>query len=90
MFCHNKSAIDNAKNLVYHIRTLHIPIKHHFIQDVIEDGEVELKFCNSQYQVADIFIMAIPTDKFNYFPKNLGVQEQHNKGEYVEYCVIIL
>ena len=80
MFCDNKSAIDIAKNPVYHSRTRHIAIKHHFIRDAIEDGEVELKFCKSEDQVADIFTKALPKDKFNYFREMLGVQEQHIKG----------
>ena len=80
MFCDNKSGIDIAKNPVYHSRTHHIAIKYHFIRDAIEDGEVELKFCKSEDQVADIFTKALPKDKFNYFRKMLGVQEQHIKG----------
>ena len=80
MVCDNKSAIDIARNLVYHSRTRPIGIKHHFIRDAIEDGEVELKFCKSEDQVADIFTKALPKDKFNYFREMLGVQEQHIKG----------
>ena len=67
MFSDNNSTIDIAKNPVYYIRTHHIAIKHHFIRDAIEDGEIELKFCKNEYQVADIFTKTIPKDKFNYF-----------------------
>ncbi|XP_058776416.1 uncharacterized protein LOC131650733 [Vicia villosa] len=31
-----------AKNLVFHSRTRHINIKHHFIRSVIEDGDVQI------------------------------------------------
>jgi hypothetical protein len=54
LHCDNKSAITMAKNPVYHSRTRHIAIKHHFIREAIEEGEVELKFCRSEEQVADI------------------------------------
>ncbi|KAL3534236.1 hypothetical protein ACH5RR_002697 [Cinchona calisaya] len=80
MFCDNKSAIDIAKNQVHHSRTRHIAIEHHFIREAIEDGEVELKFCKSEDQVADIFTKPLPQDKFCYFREMLGVQEQHIKG----------
>ena len=73
MFCDNKSAIDIAKNPIYHSKSCHIPIKHDFNQDAIEDREVELRFCNIQDQVAYIFIKALPRDKFNYFLEELGV-----------------
>ena len=36
IFCDNKSAIAMAKNPVYHSRTRHIAIKHHFIREAIK------------------------------------------------------
>jgi hypothetical protein len=83
LHCDNKSAIAMAKNPVYHSRTRHIAIKHHFIREAIEEGEVELKFCRSEEQVADIFTKALPKEKFQQFREALGVQEQHIKGENV-------
>uniref|UniRef100_A0A5B7B4M6 Retrovirus-related Pol polyprotein from transposon TNT 1-94 n=1 Tax=Davidia involucrata TaxID=16924 RepID=A0A5B7B4M6_DAVIN len=81
LFCDNKSAIAMAKNPVYHSRTRHIAIKHHFIREAVEEGEVQLKFCRSDEQVADIFTKALPKDKFKNFRELLGVEEQHIKGE---------
>jgi hypothetical protein len=39
LHCDNKSAIAMAKNPIYHSRTKHIAIKHHFIREAIEEGE---------------------------------------------------
>jgi hypothetical protein len=61
LHCDNKPAIAMAKNLVYHSRTRHIAIKHHFIREAIGEGKVELKFCRSEEQVANIFHQS--TDK---------------------------
>jgi len=61
--CDNKSAIDMAKNLVFHGRTKHIAIKHHFIREAIEDEEVQLSICKTNDQVADIFTKALPREK---------------------------
>jgi hypothetical protein len=83
LHCDNKSAIAVAKNPVYHSRTRHIAIKHHFIREAIEEGEVELKFCKSEEQVVDIFTKTLPKEKFQQFREALGVQEQHIKGENV-------
>ena len=86
IFCDNKSAI--AKNPIYHSRTKHIDIKHHFIREAIEEGYVELKFCRSEEQLADIFTKALPRDKFQKLSEALGVQGQHIKGEHVEINVL--
>ena len=31
-----------AKNQVYHARTKHIDVRYHFVQDVLDDGDIEL------------------------------------------------
>jgi len=48
LYCDNKSAIAIAKNPVYHSWARHIAIKHHFIREAIEEGEIELKLCRSE------------------------------------------
>ena len=82
--CDNKSAIAMAKNPVFHGRTKHIAIKHHFIREAIEDEEVQLSFCKTNDQVADIFTKALPREKIQKLREALGVKEQHMKGENVE------
>ncbi|KAK2398761.1 putative mitochondrial protein [Trifolium repens] len=83
LHCDNKSAIAMAKNPVFHSRTRHINIKHHFIRSVIEEGDVQLIFCSSQEQLADIFTKALPRGRFQQLREAMGVKEQHIKGEYV-------
>ncbi|XP_058755682.1 secreted RxLR effector protein 161-like [Vicia villosa] len=81
LHCENKSAIAMAKNPVFHSRTRHINIKHHFIRSVIENGDVELVFCSSQEQLAYIFTKALPRGRFQQLREAMGVKEQHIKGE---------
>ena len=81
LFCDNQSAIAMSKNPVFHSRTRHINIKYHFIREAIEEGEVQLTFCKSEDQVADIFTKALPKEKFFKFRELLGVMEQHIKRE---------
>lgn len=82
IYCDNKSAIAMAKNPVYHSRTKHIAIKYHFLREAEANGEIELKFCNSEEQVADIFTKALPRDKFQLLRMMLGVTEKCIKEEY--------
>ena len=73
ILCDNKSSIAMTKNLVYHSRTRHIAIKHHFIRDTVEKEKVVIKYCNTNDQVADIFTKALPRDKFHYFRELMNV-----------------
>ena len=43
-----------AKNPDYHKRTKHIDICCHFVQEKVEDGQVELDICPTQDMLADI------------------------------------
>ena len=75
IYCDNMSAIAMTKNPVFHSRTKHIEIRHHFIRELVEKQEIELQFCKTGEQLADIFTKALPIDKFIQFRKQLSVQE---------------
>ena len=45
LYCDNMSTIAMTKNPVFHSRSKHIELRHHFIRKLVEDGEIELKFC---------------------------------------------
>ncbi|KAK2981146.1 hypothetical protein RJ640_028512 [Escallonia rubra] len=83
LFCDNKLAIAMAQNPVFNSRTRHIALKYHFIREAIEDGEIELEFCRSEEQVADIFTKALPREMFEELRQDFGVQQQDIKGENV-------
>ncbi|XP_028066131.1 uncharacterized protein LOC114269068 [Camellia sinensis] len=51
------------------------------IWEAIEEGEVELKFCRLDEQIADIFTKALYKEKFQHFRELLRVMEQHIRGE---------
>ncbi|CAL5391936.1 unnamed protein product [Camellia sinensis] len=80
IMCDNKSAIAMTKNPVYHSHTKHIAIKHHFIRKAVEDDEIQIKYCKTEDQVADIFTKALPRDKFEFFREMLGVTQYGIKG----------
>ena len=73
LFCDNKSAIYMAKNCCFHSRTRHIALKHHFIREKIEEGEIQLMHCRSEEQIADIMTKALPKEKFQHLRATLGV-----------------
>jgi len=42
--CDNTSAISIAKNPVQHSRTKHIDVRHHFLRDHVEKGDISMNF----------------------------------------------
>lgn len=44
IYINNKSAINLAKNPVFHGRNKHIEIRYHFIRECVEKGEIVLKY----------------------------------------------
>ena len=73
ILCDNTSAINISKNPVQHSRTKHIEIRHHFLRDNVEKGLVELSFCNSEEQIADIFTKPLGKESFCKFRVMLGL-----------------
>ena len=53
--CDNTSAINVSKNPVHHSRTKHIDVRHHFLRDHVEKGNIKLTHIRTEDQIADIF-----------------------------------
>ena len=53
--CDNTSAICLTKNPIQHSRTKYIEIRHHFIRDHVQRGDVDLLFIDIDHQLEDIF-----------------------------------
>ena len=50
----NISAINLTKNPIQHSRSKHMDIKHHFLRDHVQKGDIKLIFVNTEDQIADI------------------------------------
>ncbi|KAJ9552883.1 hypothetical protein OSB04_016928 [Centaurea solstitialis] len=55
IYCDNTSAIAIANNPVLHSKTKHIEVRYHFIRDHVMNGDIELHFVPTEYQLADLF-----------------------------------
>ena len=47
IMCDNSSTIQLSKNPVFQCKSKHIDVRFHFIRDLVNDGVVELSYCNS-------------------------------------------
>ncbi|GJU78788.1 putative ribonuclease H-like domain-containing protein [Tanacetum coccineum] len=62
----NESAIYVVKNPVYHSKTKHIEIRHHFIRDFYEKRLIEMVKIHTDNNVADLLTKAFDVSRFNF------------------------
>jgi len=65
IFMDNKSVIQLAKNPVHHERSKHIDTRFHFLRDHVKEKTIELQYCHTTKQVANIFTKAIVKRNFH-------------------------
>ncbi|XP_074323896.1 secreted RxLR effector protein 161-like [Apium graveolens] len=73
----NKSAIDLAKNPVFHGRSKHIDVRYHFIRERVEWGEIVIKHIRTEDQKSDVLTKEMATVKFERMCALLGVKKLH-------------
>ena len=71
--CNNTSAINISKNPVQRSRTKHIEIRHHFLIDHAQNGDITLEFVSTKDQLADIFTKPLSEEQFVDIRRQLGV-----------------
>ena len=73
IYCDNTNAINISKNPMQHSRTKHIEIRHHLIQELVEDGALTLEFIHTDDQKADLFTKPLDSKHFEFLCQNIGV-----------------
>jgi hypothetical protein len=48
LMCDSSSAICLAQNLVFHRRAKHIKVRHYFMRDHVEKGDIEMKYNDTE------------------------------------------
>ena len=62
--CDNTSVISISKNLMQHSRTKSIDIRHHFLRDHTQKGDITLEFVSTKDQLANIFTKPLSEEQF--------------------------
>ena len=73
IFSDSMSAIELAKNAKHHERSKHIDVRHHFIQECIDQGDVVLHYVNTKENVADLLTKGLSRDRTTAFLGQLGM-----------------
>jgi len=69
----NQGTLALAVNPAYHTHTKHICICQHFIQECIENGDINLEYVPTADQVADVLMKGLPIVKHGKFVKAMGL-----------------
>ena len=78
LLCDNESAIRIAENPVEHSRTKHIDIRHHFLRDHQQKGDIEVFHVSTEKQLADIFTKPLDEKTFCRLRSELNVIDSRN------------
>nr|GEV31343.1 hypothetical protein [Tanacetum cinerariifolium] len=70
----NESAICVVKNPVYHSKTKHIEIRHHFIRDSYEKMLIEMVKIHTDYSVIDLLTKAFDVIRFQFLIASIGLK----------------
>ncbi|GKD75204.1 hypothetical protein Tco_1333486, partial [Tanacetum coccineum] len=69
----NKSTICNVKNPMFHSKTKHIEIRHHFIKDSYEKRLIQVIKIHTDHNVADLLTKAFDVGRFPYLTASIGM-----------------
>ncbi|GJV97487.1 putative ribonuclease H-like domain-containing protein [Tanacetum coccineum] len=69
----NESTICIVKNPVFHSKTKHIEIRHHFIRDSYEKKLIQMIKIHTDHNVADLLTKVFDVSRFQYLIASIGI-----------------
>ncbi|GJU01606.1 putative ribonuclease H-like domain-containing protein [Tanacetum coccineum] len=73
IFIDNESTICIVKNPVFHSKTKHMEIRHHFIRDCYEKKLIQVIKIHTDHNVANLLTKAFDVSKFNFLIASVGL-----------------
>jgi hypothetical protein len=78
LLCDNESVVKLTNNPVQHSRTKHIDVRHHFIRDYQQKGDICIESVGTDDQLADIFTKPLDEKKFCKLRNELNIIDFSN------------
>jgi hypothetical protein len=78
LLCDNESAIRLVDNRIEHSRTKHIDIRHHFLRDHQQRGDIDIYHISTENQLADIFTKPLDEKRLCRLCSELNVLDSRN------------
>ncbi|GKG17334.1 hypothetical protein Tco_0362291, partial [Tanacetum coccineum] len=76
IYIDNESTICIIKNPMFHSKTKHIEIRHHFIRDAYEKKLIQVSKIHTDNNVADLLTKAFDLKRFNFLVVTIGMVNQ--------------
>jgi hypothetical protein len=73
LMCDYTSAISIAKNLVFHKKMRHIERRHNFLRDHVENGDIEMRYIDTERQLIDILTKPLYFSRYTDLWGKIGV-----------------
>lgn len=70
----NQGAQKLTENPLFHRRTKHIDIRHHFVREAVADNIVKIVYLSTSEMPADLLTKGLSSNKHNQFVKQLGME----------------
>lgn len=87
-FYDNQGAMALSENPVFHARTKHIEISHHFIREAVALKEVTLMYVHTSKNVADLLTKVLPAGPHQEHYKSLKLRTELEKGGHIKKVVL--
>jgi hypothetical protein len=78
LLCDNESEIKLTNNLVQHARTKNIDVRHHFIREHRQKGDILIESVGTDDQLADIFTGPLDEKRFCKLRNELNILDFSN------------
>ena len=78
LLCDNESAIKLTNNPVQHARTKNIDVRHHFIRDHQQKGDICIESVGTEDQLANIFTKPLDEKRFCKLRNKLNILDLSN------------
>lgn len=76
VYCDSQSTIHLCKNSMFHMKSKHIDIRYHWIQDALEMKLFQIEKIHTDENGADMMTKSLPREKFEYCRKLAGMREK--------------
>jgi hypothetical protein len=92
LMCDSSSVICLTQNPVFHGIVKHIKVRYHFLRDHVEKGDIEMRYIETERQLADVFTKSLDATRFASLWGKLvfAIPMAWFKGEVMFYLVYTL
>ncbi|MCO5603389.1 hypothetical protein L7F22_057539 [Adiantum nelumboides] len=73
LHCDSQSAIQMARNPVFHAKTKHVDVKYHFTRDVLDDKRLHLSKVHTNDNPADLLTKTLSPEQFVHYRELMGI-----------------